>query len=63
VVLDGRMLHPELAAGVSSMANPHGLRVGDVDLGVFIYWVPAAETRSSPTTTALCSVSSESTLH
>jgi len=32
VVLDGLMLHLELAAGVSGVAHTHGLHVEDVDL-------------------------------
>ena len=32
MVLDGRMLHLELTAGVSGTAHVYGLRVEDVDL-------------------------------
>jgi len=32
VVLDGHLLHPELAAGVSDVAHAHGLWVEDVGL-------------------------------
>jgi len=35
VVLDGRMLHPELVAGVSDMAHAHHLQVEDVDFDKF----------------------------
>jgi len=32
VLLDGRLLHPELTAGVSAVAHAHGLWVEVVDL-------------------------------